>query len=186
METLPNELKREILLLVDYTTFRNLCQTNATFRALCADESLWHQRFQRDFLNEHKGESETWHQAYDRRWRWEKKIEDFAEQFFIRYSIIGYWKLLNNQIIAELIGDLKYFMREHHDTKTYTYNDLTSLSYDLLRDASALHKLGTWEWDRYRLWDLFEQYGDYNTEIIDFLESMNYHLEDEEEENDEN
>lgn len=41
MNSLPNNVKFEILLKADYATTINLCQTDKSFDSICQDEYLW-------------------------------------------------------------------------------------------------------------------------------------------------
>jgi hypothetical protein len=80
MESLPNELKHEILVQLDYESLINVCQINVTFRQICHDDSLWRRLFQRHYPTRHHNDQISWRQNYVQCRRYDH-LETFAETF---------------------------------------------------------------------------------------------------------
>src|SRR5436853_4521862 len=53
------------LLVFDYTTILNLCQTSTAINNICQNDDFWQQKFTKDFKDFDKLSNETWRESYN-------------------------------------------------------------------------------------------------------------------------
>lgn len=174
MESLPDELKLELLYDVGYPGLVSLCQSNQEFANLCRDEVLWRRLFERDFPNLEPPEGIDWRTSYINTWDWYHSIREFAESFLQNHPFVKRKYVQLEPMIQDLIDLIDKFLDAHYDSRRYSYEDLHDLAYDTIKIASGLR-------DRY-IGDGNERYdiGAFSwrsdREIYDFLRSIDYHM----------
>jgi hypothetical protein len=201
MESLPNEIKHEILLQLDYPSLLNVCQINVAFWQICRDDSLWRQLFQRHYPTRHHNDQISWRQNYVQ-CRHYDHLSTFVETFLERHLMLTPIVSLNGpkdpkvpkgpkipkfpfhqQMIGQLIRLLNAFMQRHRLTQSRQFNsfDLYNLQTELL--DVPLQSAGSSSSTDRKLTRLILQsnYRRFCHDLVTFLASCGYHQEDESE-----
>lgn len=108
-----------------------------TFRALCADDSVWRNLFRLDFPHSPVNFSRTWRENYTMTLR-RSQLRQFADRFIVKYPLLtsmeGTKLPWHSRMVNELVSILDTFLHNHTATMSYGLidrNDLRNKALDI-------------------------------------------------------